>query len=124
MNDSLFNNMFKSRPTTRQIVERLAEFNPNLINNDRIFCFFFDQIALNNGYQYFELPSYWTIVRTVYSYKKDNNIRANNPTSINSPKTQKKETDRALINTYQIETKNLNIKQIIGIIAKYNNTAT
>lgn len=76
MKNSIFLNMFEIKPTTRQIVEKLAIFNPSLMDNDREFCFYFDQIALNNGYQEFELPAYWTIGRTIYYYKQDNHIKA------------------------------------------------
>ena len=44
------------------------------MNNDRAFCQTFDKIAITEGYTNEALPSYWTILRAVYDYKKDKNI--------------------------------------------------
>lgn len=116
----LFGDMFESKPTTRQIVERLAIFNPSLMDNDRQFCYFFDQIALSNGYYEHELPSYWTIGRTIYNYKKDNNIKADESAPKKSSLVNEVKVNNPLVGVYQFNINRPSIKQIIEKIAEYD----
>lgn len=120
IDNHLFKGMFDSKPTTRQIVEKLATLNANLMDNDRQFCYFFDQIALNNGYSEHELPSYWTICRTIYNYKKDNNIRADESAPRKSSLVNEVKVNNPLVEVYQFNIKRPSIKQIIEKIAEYD----
>ncbi len=116
----LFNNMFDTKPTTRQIVEKLALFNPSLKDDDRQFCHFFDQIALKNGYNEFELPPYWSIGRAIYNYKKDNNIKAKESAPKKSSLVNVVEVNNPLVSVYQFNINRPSIKQIIEKIAEYD----
>lgn len=120
INNSLFNNMFEVKPTTRQIVEKIAEFNPSLMDDDRQFCYFFDLIALSNGYYEHELPSYWTIGRTIYNYKKDNNIKADESAPKKSSLVNEVKVNNPLVGVYQFNINRPSIKQIIEKIAEYD----
>jgi len=113
----LFDNMFDTKPTTRQIVEKLALFNPSLMDDDRQFCHFFDQIALKNGYNEFELPPYWSIGRAIYNYKKDNNIKAKESAPKKSSLVNVVEVNNPLVSVYQFNINRPSIKQIIEKIA-------
>jgi hypothetical protein len=120
---NLFAGMFNNKPSTRQIVEKLAMFNPNLMDNDRQFCYFFDLIALNNGYKDFDLPPYWSIGRAIYNYKKDNNIKADNSAPKKSALVNNVEINNPLIGVYQFNINRPSIKQIIEKIAEYDDYA-
>lgn len=58
----------------KEIVAAMVDLEPYIVNNDRAFCQTFDEIAIAEGYTKESLPSYWTILRAVYDYKKDKNI--------------------------------------------------
>lgn len=118
--NNFLKNMFESKPSIKQIVERIAIFNPSLMDNDRQFCFLFDQIALNNGYQDFELPLYWTIGRAIYNYKKENNIWAEKTAPKKSALVNDVNLKNPLVDVYQFDIKRPSIKQIIEKIAEYD----
>ena len=120
INNQLFDNLFKTKPTTRQIVEKLAVFNPSLMDNDRQFCYFFDQIALRNGYKNFELPRYWSICRAIYNYKSANNIKAEDSAPKKSALVSNVEVNNPLVGVYQFNIKRPSIRQIIEKIAEYD----
>lgn len=119
----LFQNIFSEKPTTRQIVEKIAKFNPSLMDDDRQFCHFFDLIALSNGYYEHELPSYWTIGRTIYNYKKDNNIKADESAPKKSSLVNEVKVNNPLVGVYQFNINRPSIKQIIEKIAEYDDYA-
>ena len=123
INNPLFNNMFEIKPTTRQIVEKIAEFNPSLMDDDRQFCHFFDLIALSNGYKDFELPQYWSIGRAIYNYKKDNNIKADESAPKKSSLVNEVKVNNPLVGVYQFNINRPSIKQIIEKIAEYDDYA-
>ena len=89
---------YKEKPSVKQIIKDLIEYNSNLADNDREFCFLFDEIALNNGYEEITLPSYWTIGREIFRYKKENNIFA------------KEKTNQILLSTKLLDLKKYNVK--------------
>lgn len=119
----LFKNIFETKPTTRQIVEKLAVFNLKLMDNDRQFCYFFDLIALNNGYKDFELPPYWSIGRAIYNYKKANNIKADDLAPKKSALVNDVEVNNPLIGVYRFNINRPSIRQIIEKIAEYDDYA-
>lgn len=112
--------MFENKPSIKDIVEKIASFNLSLIDNDRIFCYLFDKIALNNGYHEHELPAYWTIGRSIYNYKKENNIKA----KVSAPKKSiliyNVNLNNPLLSVYKFGVKQPSIKQIIAKIAEYD----
>ncbi len=120
ISNQLFDNLFNTKPTTRQIVEKLAGFNPSLMDNDRQFCYFFDQIALKNGYKDFELPPYWSICRAIYNYKRANNIKAKDSAPKKSALVNNVEVNNPLVGVYQFNINRPSIKQIIERIAEYD----
>lgn len=119
-NEKLFFKIFDTKPTTRQIVEKLALFNPSLMDNDRQFCYFFDLIALNNGYRDFELPPYWSICRAIYNYKRTNNIKAEDTAPKKSALVNNVEVNNPLVGVYRFNIKRPSIKQVIEKIAEYD----
>lgn len=121
--DSLYNNMFKNKLSTKQIVEKLIIFNPSLMDNDRQFCYFFDKIAINNGYTDYELPPYWSIGRAIYNYKRSNNIKADNFAPKKSALVNNVEVNNPLLSVYQFNINRPSIKQIIEKIAEYDDYA-
>lgn len=123
MLNNLFKNMFEAKPSTRQIVEHITQFNPSLMDNDRQFCYFFDQIALNNGYKNFELPPYWSIGRAIYNYKKAHNIKADDLAPKKSALVNEVAVNNPLIGVYQFNINRPSIKQIIEKIAEYDDYA-
>lgn len=64
------------KTSVQSIVEKIATDYPALIDNDRAFIAMFDEIALKNGYTQNNLPKYWTIGRSIFNYKKKNEIKA------------------------------------------------
>lgn len=76
--------IFSSRPSIRNIIEKIAEIRPDLLdiniendneieysyNKHRILLDLCDDIAFSNGYNPEELPSPWTILREMYNFKK------------------------------------------------------
>lgn len=123
LDHQLFDKIFETKPTTRQIVEKLAIFNPSLMDNDRQFCYFFDLIALNNGYKDFDLPPYWSIGRAIYNYKKDNGIKAEESAPKKSELVNDIEINNPLIGVYQFNINRPSIRQIIEKIAEYDDYA-
>lgn len=71
------NNFTEEKISIRELIKIIAGLEPHLIDNDREFCKEFDELAIDSGYTELELPSYWTIGREIYRYKKENNISAN-----------------------------------------------
>lgn len=67
---------FSKTPSIRDIIKYIASLNPCFMDNDREFCYIFDTIALKNGYTTKTLPSYWSIGREIFRYKKENNLSA------------------------------------------------
>lgn len=67
----------KNKLSVREIVSVMVDLQPTIVNNDREFCKLFDDIALSEGFTEETLPSYWTILRAVYDYKKDKDIEPN-----------------------------------------------
>ena len=57
----LISHKFDNKPKYQAIIEYIIINEPNLMDDDRIFCFLFDKIAVNNGLNECELPSYWTM---------------------------------------------------------------
>lgn len=72
---------FSKTPSIRDIIKYIAGLNHYLMDNDREFCYIFDTIALNNGYTIKTLPSYWSIGREIFRYKKENNLSAKEKTN-------------------------------------------
>lgn len=66
----------KNKLSIREIVSIMVDLQPNIVNNDREFCKVFDDIALSEGYTEETLPSFWTILRAAYDYKKDKDIES------------------------------------------------
>ncbi len=76
--------VFDSKPSIKNIIEKIAELKPDLFdinikdeneieysyNKHRILLDLCDDIAFSNGYRTEELPSPWTILREMYSFKK------------------------------------------------------
>ena len=118
--DRLLSLKFQHKPSSREIVGKIASAKPSLMDNDRAFCYLFDKIALNNGWQKFELPSYWTIGRTIYNYKKDNNIKASVSAPTKSELVNKVDLNNPMLKTYKFEIPKPSIKQIIAKIAEYD----
>lgn len=119
--ERLLNLKFDHKPTAKEIVEKIAIAKPSLMDNDRAFCHLFDKIAMNNSWQEFELPSYWTIGRTIYNYKKDNNIKASISAPTKSELVNKVDLNNPMLKTYKFEMPKPSIKQIIAKIAEYDN---
>lgn len=67
---------FSKTPSIRDVIKYIASLNPCFMDNDREFCYIFDTIALNNGYTTKTLPSYWSIGREIFRYKKEKNLSA------------------------------------------------
>lgn len=67
---------YEKKPSTKQIINDLINYNQSFADNDREFCYLFDKIALANGYEEAALPSYWSIGREIFRYKKEHNIKA------------------------------------------------
>lgn len=118
--ERLLNLKFDHKPTAKEIVEKIAIAKPSLMDNDRAFCHLFDKIAMNNSWQEFELPSYWTIGRTIYNYKKDNNIKASISAPTKSKLVNKVDLNNPMLKTYKFEMPKPSIKQIIAKIAEYD----
>lgn len=72
---------FSKTPSIRDIIKYIAGLNHCFMDNDREFCYIFDTIALNNGYTTKTLPSYWSIGREIFRYKKENNLSAKEKTN-------------------------------------------
>ena len=120
--NSFLNNMFTKKPTTNDIVKRIANFNPSLMDNDRAFCYLFDKIALANGYQEYDLPSYWTIGRTIYNYKQSNNISAENTAPKTNELIKNVDLNNPLLSAYKFLRKP-SIHSIIEKISEYDDYA-
>lgn len=73
---TLKNFEFDKRPSTKAIIEKISEHNPDLLDNDRAFTEVFKSIAFKNGYSKQDIPKYWTIGRQIFDYKKEKDIKA------------------------------------------------
>jgi hypothetical protein len=62
--------LFDKKPTIRDIIAAIVQYDTSCLENDRELIRLFDGIALNNGYDKQSLPKYWTIIRAVYDYKR------------------------------------------------------
>lgn len=58
------------RPSIKQIIEKIAEYDDYVLSNDRKLVELFDVIAMNNGYSKETLPKYWNIIRAAFDYKR------------------------------------------------------
>lgn len=65
------------KPSIAHIIEAIWEYDSTYLFNDRKLVQLFDAIALNNGYKASELPKYWNIIRVVFNFKKEKNIKNN-----------------------------------------------
>lgn len=117
----LVSHKFDNKPKYQKIIEYIIINEPNLMDDDRIFCFLFDKIAVNNGFNECELPSYWTIGRAIYNYKRKHNIKA----SSSAPKTTRLIIDidkyNTLLQVYKFDNKKPSIKKIIEKIGIFDN---
>ena len=82
---------FKDKPSIRMILLSIKQLRPDLLdidpakddemeyfyNKHRVLMDLCDDIALYNGYETKELPSPWTILREMYSIKRDIRITEN-----------------------------------------------
>lgn len=73
--------IFKDKPSIKEIIDFIANYDSSFFDNDREFCYLFDNIAINNGYTESNLPSYWSIGREIFRYKKEHNIKADTKTN-------------------------------------------
>lgn len=75
----------KKKLSVKDIISVIIDIEPKLIDNDRELCKTFDEFALMEGYEKSTLPSYWTILRAVFDYKKEKGINyvENNRASLN-----------------------------------------
>lgn len=55
------NYIFNKKPSIKEIIDFIANYDSSFFDNDREFCYLFDNIAINNGYTQNSLPSYWSI---------------------------------------------------------------
>ena len=67
--EEMLKKVFPKIPSIKDVIKYIAESNPSLMDNDREFCYIFDQIMLNNGQAELLLPSYWSIGREIFRYK-------------------------------------------------------
>ena len=82
---------FKEKPSVKTILSAIKKIRPDLLdidlgkddemeyfyNKHRVLMDLCDDIALYNGYETKELPSPWTILRAMYSIKRDTKITEN-----------------------------------------------
>ena len=73
--------IFKDKPSIKEIIDFIANYDSSFFDNDREFCYLFDNIAINNGYTERNLPSYWSIGREIFRYKKEHNLKADTKTN-------------------------------------------
>ncbi len=69
--NSFIHELPKTTPKTTTILKLIAKECPEILEmNDRTICDIFDDIAFINGLPISELPSYWTIGRSIYNIKR------------------------------------------------------
>lgn len=106
-----------SKLSIKDIVSVMVDLEPMIVNNDREFCKTFDEIALSEGYTKETLPSYWTILRAVYDYKKDKGIEHDKQSS-RTPINYDLDLSNPLLNNFDFK-KTPTTKEIIREILKY-----
>lgn len=111
---------FDKKPSAKEIVEKISTSKPSLMDNDREFCYLFDSIALNNGYNIDELPSYWTIGRSIYNYKQENEIKASEGAQTTSTLMNEVDLNNPVLRNFVFDKPKPSIKKIVEEIAKYN----
>lgn len=79
--EEMLKKVFPKIPSIKDVIKYIAESNPSLMDNDREFCYIFDQIMLNNGQAELLLPSYWSIGREIFRYKREHNLKADTKTN-------------------------------------------
>ena len=79
--EEMLKKVFPKIPSIKDVIKYIAESNPSLMDNDREFCYIFDQIMLNNGQTELFLPSYWSIGREIFRYKREHNLKADTKTN-------------------------------------------
>jgi hypothetical protein len=118
--DRLINFKFNSKPSVREIVEKIAKAKPSLMDDDREFCYIFDKIALNNGFTEDDLPSYWTIGRSIFNYKKENSLAADTEGKSTSALTIEPNIPANILTKFQFDAPKPSIKKILQAIGKYD----
>jgi len=74
------------KPSVNEILKAIYQIEPALfakkdspeltkVNKDRYLCDLYDDLAIINGWNYNELPSHWTILRSKYSFKRKLKIK-------------------------------------------------
>lgn len=111
---------FDKKPSTKEIVTKIASLKPSLMDNDREFCYIFDKLALNNGYLQDELPSYWTIGRSIYNYKQENEIKASDDAQTTSTLINDVDLNNPILKRFIFDKSKPSIKNIIKKIAEFN----
>ena len=113
---------FTKKPSIKEIISTIASYDYSFFDNDREFCYIFDIIALNNGYQENSLPSYWSIGREIFRYKKEINLKANIKTNQLNYAIKVLDLDKYNIKIRTTEVKKTSIAKIIETIwENYNN---
>lgn len=79
--EEMLKKVFPKIPSIKDVIKYIAESNPSLMDNDREFCYIFDKIMLNNGQAELLLPSYWSIGREIFRYKREHNLKADTKTN-------------------------------------------
>lgn len=69
---------FAKKPSIKEIINSIANYSYCFFDNDREFCYIFDKIALNNGFDKTTLPSLWSIGREIFRFKQEHGIKASN----------------------------------------------
>ncbi len=120
--EEMLKKVFSKIPSIKDVIKYIAESNPSLMDNDREFCYIFDQIMLNNGQAELLLPSYWSIGREIFRYKKEHNLKAD--TKINQLNYAIKvlDLDKYNIKLQAVRNKKPTIAKIVEAIwTNYNN---
>ena len=113
---------FTKKPSIKEIISTIASYDYSFFDNDREFCYIFDIIALNNGYQENSLPSYWSIGREIFRYKKEINLKADIKTNQLNYAIKVLDLDKYNIKIPTAEAKKPSIAKIIETIwENYNN---
>lgn len=106
-----------SKLSIKDIVSVMVDLEPAMVNNDREFCKIFDEIALSEGYTKETLPSYWTILRAVYDYKKNKGIEQDKQSS-RTPINYDLDLSNPILDSFSFD-KTPTTKEIIREILKY-----
>lgn len=118
--DRLVGHKFESKPSVKDIVEKIASSKPDLMDNDRAFCHLFDTLALSNGFTEDSLPAYWSIGRAIYNYKKENGISADENAKTTSALAKELDTNNPILNQFKFDIPKPSIRKIIEKIAEYD----